>query len=61
MKEDISSVEWRHEDELPKDMTDLEYDLVYPFSKIENGVRVFAFIDVYDDNGDFIKTVYLGA
>ena len=60
MDADIHSVEWEHEDELPQDMTDLEYDLIYPNSKIEDGVRFFPFIDVYDDNGDFIKKTYLG-
>ena len=59
MKLDIYSIEWEFEDELPKDMSDLDYDLMYPKSEVIGGVRMFPYIEVYNNNGDS-KRCYIG-
>lgn len=38
---DTIDINWTYEDCLPEYMTDGDYDALYPFSKIEDGVRLF--------------------
>jgi hypothetical protein len=41
---DLYSVEWEYEDMLPKDLSDLEYDLMFGKSELRDGVRMFPYI-----------------
>ena len=59
MKPDIYTIEWENEDELPDECSDLDYALMYQKSEVREGVRMFPYIRVFDNNGDF-KKCYLG-
>ena len=52
---DLVAVEWEFEDELPKGMEDLNYDLIYQKSEIIDGVRMFPFVKLYDSHGDYVR------
>jgi len=49
---DISEVEiialigWKHEDELPSWVDDEVYDILYPSSRVIDGVRMFPFVSI---------------
>jgi hypothetical protein len=57
---DILSMEWENEDQLPE-LTDLEYDLLYQYSKVVDGVRMFPYTKYWDHSKDRERKVYLGA
>ncbi len=40
---------WTHEDELPDEITDEEYQRMYPFSRIIQGVRMFPYTPSVDE------------
>ena len=44
----VYSIEWEHEDKLPK-ITEVEYDHLFEYSKVIDGVRMFPFITTYED------------
>lgn len=56
---ELYSIEWEFEDCLPE-VSDLDYDLMFHYSRIVNGVRMFPFITIYDHNGES-KRIWLGA
>lgn len=59
---EIYSLEWEYEDELPKDLSDIDYDHLFQYSEVRGGVRMFPFITIYTDiaKGE-TKRIYLGA
>ena len=57
---DILSLEWEYEDQLPE-LTDIEYSLLYEYSKIVDGVRMFPYTKYWDHVNDKEVKVYLGA
>jgi hypothetical protein len=57
---DILSMEWENEDQLPE-LTDLEYDLLYQYSKVVDGVRMFPYTKYWDHAEGRERKVYLGA
>jgi hypothetical protein len=59
MSHEIYSLEWEYEDQLPE-ISDLEYDLMFEYSEIKDGVRMFPFITLYKSNGEPYR-IYLGA
>lgn len=61
MNYDVYSLEWEYEDQLPENLTDLEFDLMFHYSEIKNGVRMYPFIHIYDDLTGECKRIYLGA
>ena len=60
MKEyELYSVEWTYEDALPKNLSDLEYDLMFEKSEIRDGVRMFPYITIYFNEDGMSKRFYL--
>jgi len=60
MSVEILSIEWEYEDQLPE-LSDFEYGLLYEYSKVVDGVRMFPYTRYWDHaNGKEIKA-YLGA
>ena len=51
MEIDLVSVQWVSEDGLPQGISNIKYDLIYTKSKVIGGVRMFPFIEIYDNNG----------
>ena len=60
MSYDVYSLEWEYEDQLPKNLSDLEFDLMFHYSEIKDGVRMYPFITVYSFDGSS-KRIYIGA
>jgi len=60
MNYDIYSLEWEYEDQLPESLTDIEYNHLFEYSEIKDGVRMFPFITIYELDGQ-PKRLYLGA
>lgn len=60
-KYDILSIEWEFEDNLPKNLSDIEFDHLFYYSEIKCGVRMYPFITLYDDLTGECKRIYLGA
>jgi hypothetical protein len=56
---DLYAVEWEYEDMLPKDLSDLEYDLMFDKSEVRDGVRMFPYITMYSDYDGSSKRIYL--
>jgi hypothetical protein len=56
---DLYTVEWEYEDMLPKDLSDLEYDLMFDKSEVRDGVRMFPYITIYSNEDGSSKRVYL--
>lgn len=57
---EIWSMEWEYEDNLPE-LTDLEYDLMYQYSKLVDSVRMFPYTKYWCQCNDREIKVYLGA
>lgn len=57
---DILSLEWEYEDQLPE-LSNLEYNLMYEYSKVVDGVRMFPYTKYWDHLADRECKVYLGA
>jgi hypothetical protein len=55
---ELVAVEWEYEDRLPEEMTDLDYNRAYAQSKIIDGVRVFPFVTIWNNDGKS-KRMYL--
>lgn len=58
---ELYSVEWEYEDSLPKNLSDLEYDLMYDKSEIRDGVRMFPYITIYSNEDGTSKRIYICA
>jgi hypothetical protein len=56
---DLYAVEWEYEDMLPKDLSDLEYDLMFDKSEVRDGVRMFPYITIYSNEDGSSKRIYL--
>ena len=59
MEHDIYSIQWEYEDDLPE-MDDMEFDHVFHYSQVIDGVRQYPFITIYQADGT-CKKIYLGA
>lgn len=59
MNYDVYSIEWEYEDQLPESLSDFEYSLMFHYSEIKSGVRMFPFITIYQLDGQ-PKRIYLG-
>jgi hypothetical protein len=57
----LITVEWEYEDRLPEEMTDLDYDLAYTQSKIVDGVRMFPYVTIWNNDDGTSKRMYLSA
>lgn len=44
----LENIRWEYEDQLPKGITDEEYDRMFPLSQVD-GVRVFPYIELDGD------------
>lgn len=61
MNYDVYSLEWEYEDKLPENLSDIDFEHLFYYSEIKNGVRMYPFITIYDDLTGECKRVYLGA
>ena len=41
---------WEHEDELSHELSKSDYDKMFPFSRVISGVRMFPFVNIWEDS-----------